>query len=127
MPEKMREGWCASIKEYVDMLERNSEKFYAYPEAIMQIECELYGMPLFNEGKKEIIASYYQAADEMFEHYNNRIRMFTTSKMIQKWKSVTENLGSYTAKKPVPSKELVDELIGEIMGIVDAEMEMLGK
>jgi hypothetical protein len=128
MPEKMREGQCASIKEYVDMLERNSEKFYAYPEAIMQIERELYGMPLFNEWKKEVIASYYQAADEIFEHYNNRIRMLSTSKMIQKRiKPIVENLGSYTAKKPVPSKELVDEIIGEITGIVDAEMEMLGR
>ena len=128
MPEKIRDTRCAGIKKYVETLERNSRKFYAYRETIVQVERELYGMPLFNERKKEVIASYYEAVDEMFENYNNRIRMLCESKMIKKqMKPIADNLENYIAKKPIPQKELIDEVVGEIMGIVDSEMEMLGR
>ena len=103
-------------------------EFYAYPEAITRIERELYGMPLFNEKKKRVIASYYEAADEMFESYNKRIRMLSESKMVkERMKPIAENLESYIAKKPVPLQELIDGLVTEIMGVVDAEMDMLGR
>jgi len=128
MPEKMLDRRCADVRENVLMFEENSTEFYAYPEAIAQIERELYGMPLFNEKKKKVIASYYEAADEMFESYNKRIRMLSESKMIKKrMKPIAENLESYIAKKPIPSKELIDGLVAEIMGIVDSEMDMLGR
>ena len=105
-----------------------STVFHAYRETIVQVERELYGMPLFNERKKEVIASYYEAVDEMFENYNNRIRMLCESKMIKKqMKPIADNLENYIAKKPIPQKELIDEVVGEIMGIVDSEMEMLGR
>ncbi len=128
MPEKMREARCTSIKEHVEMLETNSKTFYAYREAIAQVERELYGMPLFNERRRKVIESYYEAVDEMFENYNDRIRMLCGSNMIKKhMKPIADNLENYIAKKPVPQKELIDMLVGEIMDIVDSEMGILGR
>ena len=83
VPEKMWGEVCTKLREYVLMFEENSMEFYAYPEAITRIERELYGMPLFNEKKKKVIASYYEVTDEMFESYNKRIRMLSESKMVK--------------------------------------------
>ena len=128
LPDDMRDALCANIREHVDLFEKNSTEFYAYREATVQVERELYGMPLFNEKKKEVIASYYESVDEMFENYNNRIRMICKSKMIQKRiNPLAEHPESYVAKKPIPQKELVDELVDGIMRVVDSEMEMLGR
>jgi len=128
MPEKPWDRICVDVREDVEMLEKNSMEFYAYPEAITQIERELYGMPLFNEKKKKVIASYYEAADEVFEGYNHRIQMLSEGKMIKEYmKPIAENLESYIAKKPIPSQELIDGLVKEILDIVDSEMEMLGR
>jgi hypothetical protein len=128
MPEKMLDRRCADVREDVLMFEKNSMEFYAYPGAITQIEQELYGMPLFNEKKKKTIASYYEAADEMFENYNKRILMLSESNGAKKsLRPMAENLEGLIAKKPIPSKELIDGLVKEIMDIVDSEMDMLGR
>jgi hypothetical protein len=128
IPEKIQEISCADIKKNIEMFEWCARKFYAYREAIIVIERELYGMPLFNERKKKVIASFYEAVDEMFENYNRRIQMLCESNGARKrLRPIAENPKSYIAKKPVPSKEFVDELVKEIMDIVGSEMEMLGR
>lgn len=128
LPEKMRDALCAEVEEHVRMLEKNSVEFYAYREAVAQIERELYGMPLFNEKKKAALADYYEWVDEMFERYNTRIRMLCEGKVMEEnMKPIIEHMKSYIAKKPVPDKKMVDKLVGEVMVIVDAEMDMLGR
>jgi hypothetical protein len=128
MPPKMREMFWASIKEYVEMMERCLRKFYAYREAIAVVERELYGMPLFHRKKSAIFASYYEAMDDTFERYNYRIKKFyERCQQDDIPKTVMENVESYVVKKPIPAKELVDELVDEVMGVVDSEMEMLGR
>jgi hypothetical protein len=127
-PETLWDRHCAEVREDVEFLERNSTEFYAYREAIIQVERELYGIPLFDEKKKAVIASYYEAVDEMFSGYNVRIRALSETHLMKvRMKYIAENMESYTAKKPIPPKELIDKLVGEIMEVVDAEMQMLGR
>ena len=124
----MREKFWASIKEFVEMTEQCLRKFYAYREAIIVVERELYGMPLFHQKKSAIIASYYEAMDETFERYNYRIKKFyERCQQDDIPKTVMEDVESYVVKKPIPMKELVDELVAEVIGVVDSEMEMLGR
>jgi hypothetical protein len=128
MPETIQEKFWTDIKGCVATMERCARKFYAYPEAIMVIERELYGMPLFHRMKSEIIASHYEAMDDTFERYNYRIKKFyERCQQDDIPKTFMENVESYVVKKPIPMKELVDELIDEVMGVVDSEMEMLGR
>lgn len=127
MPESMRQSAYARLKEFVGMLESQSELFYAYREAIAQIETKyLYGMPLFDEKKRVMIASVYDAMDDVFETYNHRLNMFAGITSLEEFmKPISENIGDYTAKKPIPRQEVIDKIISEIMEIVDSEMEML--
>jgi hypothetical protein len=128
MPEKMRDDQFTGIRENVEMFEKSSIRFYAYREAIAQIERGIYGMPLFNERKKRVIAEQYDAVDELFEHYNRRVTMLADCEILRdRMKPVVEDIERYSAKKPVPEKELIDNLVDGIMQIVDAEIAMLGR
>ena len=127
-PDMIVNRRLADVKEDVECFELNAAAFYAYREAITQIGRDLYGMPLFNEKKKAIIASYYEAADEWFDEYNGRIKALSETGMMKTYmKLVREDMESYTAKKPVPEKALIDGLVDEIMQIADSEMAMLGR
>ena len=126
-PDMIVNRRLADIQEDIECFELNAVTFYAYREAITQIGRDLYGMPLFNEKKKAIIASYYEAADEWFDEYNGRIKALSETGFMKNYmKPVREDLPSYTAKIPVPGQQMVDTLISEVMGVVDSEMAMLG-
>jgi hypothetical protein len=128
MPPKMRERFWGSIKEYVEMVERCGMEFYAYREAVVVVERDLYGMPLFHRKKRAVIESYYQAMDDTFERYNHRIKMFyERCKEDGTLEAVMEGVESYIVKKPTPTKKLIDEIVEEVMSVVDSEMEMLGR
>jgi hypothetical protein len=127
MPESIRKNTYIRLKEFVDLLESQSELFYAYREAIAQIEAKhLYGMPLFDEKRKAMIAGAYDMTDTIFEMYNHRLTMFAGIPSFEDFmKPISENIGDYTVKKPVPRQETIDKIINEIMEIADSEMEML--
>ena len=128
MPPKLREMFWAGIKEHVEMMERCAMKFYAYREAVIVIERELCGMPLFHQKKSVIIASFYEAMDDTFERYNYRIKKFyERCQHDDVPKTVTKDVESYIVKKPIPTTELIEEIVDEVMGVVDSEMEMLGR
>jgi hypothetical protein len=127
MPESMRKNAYARLKEFVELLGVQSELFYAYREAIAQIEAKhLYGMPLFDEKKRAMIASAYEAMDDVFETYNHRLGMFAGISSLKEFmQPIAENIADYTAKKPTPRQEVINKIINEIMEIADSEMEML--
>ena len=128
MPPMMRERFWSGIKEYVQMVERSVTNFYAYRDAIVEVEKELYGMPLFYGKKKAVIESYYEAMDDTSERYNHRIKLFyERCQENDVPKTVMENVESYIVKKQTPTKELVDGVVAEVMSVVDSEMEMLGR
>lgn len=128
MPPTIRERFWGGIKEYVQMVEQCATNFYAYRDAIVEVEKELYGMPLYYGKKRVIIDSYYEAMDDTFERYNHRIKMFyERCKEDNTLEAVMEGVESYIVKKPTPTKQLIDEIVEEVMSVVDSEMEMLGR
>lgn len=116
------------VKKYVAMLKEHSVEFYAYREAINKVEQELYGVPLFNEEKKNSIASCYEMVDELFEHHNTTIRVMCENKIIKRHvKPIVQDMESYLAKKPVPDAAIVERIVDEIRQIADSETRMLGR
>jgi len=114
------------LKRYVASMEHQSVLFYAYREAINEIEEELYGVPLFDEKSKAGITKYYDEVDELIKFYNHGIRGLCGDERIREYiKPMVQDTESFLLKKPVPSSILVEQLVGGIRGIADAELRMM--
>jgi hypothetical protein len=117
-----------SLKEYVAMFETQSMDFYAYPEAIKKIEQELYGVPIFHEEKKNRIASYYEAVDDLIEHHNKTIHTICGHKIIKKCiNPMVRDMESYLVKKSIPDEKLIEKILDEVRHIAESETQMLGR
>ncbi len=129
MPEEFRRRECGRIAEWVEIFERTARGFYTYLEAVAQFERKLYGVFLFNEKQRRIIAGYRAAVDDMLERHNWRVLAFAqgdkgSDAVKDHLKPITDDIESYLVEKPVPEQAAVDQLIATIMGVVDAEMDM---
>lgn len=127
MPESMRESAYGHLKEFTRLFEEQSELFYAYREAVAQLEKkELYGLSLFDEKKREAIAEAYQTIDGLFEMHNHRLQFFSSKPPYKEFmEPIAKNIEVYKVKIPVPKQEVIDKIISDVMGIVDSEIEML--
>jgi hypothetical protein len=116
------------VKECVVRFEEQSVEFYTYPLAINKLEQELYGMPIFDEKRAKRMATYYEAADELIEHHNESIRIFSANPIIKKTiKPIVQDMEKYLVKKPTPDPAQVDMIIEEIRHIADGETRRLSR
>jgi len=126
--KETRAGQFEKLKEYVALFERQSVEFYCYQEAINTIELELYGVPLFNEEKKDQIASCYETTDQFIEHYNETIRWMCENEVTKRYfKPIVHDMNSFLVKKPVPDANLVEHMVNDIRQIAESETRMLGR
>ena len=121
--EKKAEG-LETLKKYVVALEEELVGFYAYREAILCVEQDLYGVSLFDEKTSARISNDYQTADNLIDDHNAIVRILCTNKAMKKhFKPIVQDMESFIINKPVAGGTAVDELVSDLKGLATTQVK----
>ena len=108
---------------HVAALRKATEVFYAYREAIAELEQELDGVSLFDRKTMSNISRCYELTEELFKFYNDFIndmcKLCAKEKCL---KPILKNKDGYLIKVPTPSRESVKELVSHIKELAESDM-----
>jgi len=111
------------VRKYVATLHGKLADFFAYREAIIRVQEELYGVPLFDEGTAATIQGFFLFVAEMVECHNTIVRELCADKDMKRYfKPMVKDIDRYIVAEPKPDDSAITKLIDEVRAYAESDV-----
>ena len=123
LTKEQRANELARLRKYVDMLQIKLGTFYAYREALVRLQEELYGVPIFDEKTDESIQGFYKFVGDMVEIHNKTVRDVCADKETKRFlKPIVSEMDLYIVKESKPTEAAITALIDEVKSFAESDV-----
>lgn len=113
----------ATLRKYVSVLQKKLPGFYAYREAILRLQEELYGVPIFDGEQAETIQGFFAFVGDMVKRHNDTVQMLCTDKKIKgHFKAIADDIDHYLVAEPKPEEVAIAELVDEVRSYAQSDV-----
>jgi hypothetical protein len=123
MPDEQRNRQLETLRNYVVLAEEKLANFFAYREALVRLEQEVYGVPLLHEEDGKEMESCCKLIMGEIEHYNSALRGICEDKALKKYfKRIAPELDKYLVKTPAINEEKVEHIVKDIKSFAESDV-----